>query len=70
MKNNFIHIDKIHTWQSYKDNIYLGCSVYDEALGNFIDVTLKIPAQVYLQDIAGDFKETVRETYKRYIDEL
>ena len=70
MKTNFLHIDQVHTWQAYKDQIYLGCTVYDEAIDSFTDVTLKIPAAIYLQDVAGQFKEIARETYKKHLDTL
>lgn len=70
MKTNYLHIDNVHTWQAYKDTVYIGCSVYDEALGNFTDVTLKIPAHLYLQEIAGKLKDIVKETYKQHLDSI
>lgn len=70
MKTNYLHIDQVHTWQAHKDQIFLGCTIYDEALGNFTDTTLIIPAQIYLQDVAGDFKEVAKATYKKHIDTL
>lgn len=70
MEANFLHIDKVHTWQAYKNNIYLGCVIYDEAIDSFTNVTIKIPAQIYLEDVAGEFRETAKENYKKYIDEI
>lgn len=70
MKTKFLHIDEVHTIQSHKDVVYFGCTVYNEEENKFTDVTLIIPTQIYLQDVAGDFKKTAKTTYKKYIDTL
>ena len=70
MKTKYLHIDQVHTYQAYKDTIYIGCSVYDEALDSFVDITLKIPAHLYLEEFAGNLKNIAKETYKSHLDSL
>ena len=70
MKTNYLHIENVHTWQDYKDTVYIGCSVYDEALGIHTEVMLKIPASMYLEEFAGELKTIVKDTYKKHLDSI
>ena len=71
MKTKFLHIDEVHTIQSHKDVVYFGCNVYNEKDGKFTDVTLVMPAQIYLKEIASKvLKEQVLGNYKAHLDTL
>ena len=70
MKTNYIEINEAHTWQASKDKVYIGCSVYDSDLNNNVEIMLVIPAQIYLEDIAGELKSIVLTEYKRHLDTL
>lgn len=70
MKTNYIEINEAHTWQASGDKVYIGCSAYDTFLNSKVEIMLVIPAQLYLEDIAGELKNIVKGSYKTYLDKL
>ena len=70
MKTNYIEITEAHTWQAYKHTVYIGCKVYDTDLDSYLDITLKIPAHLYLENIAGQLRHTALKAYKAHLDSV
>lgn len=70
METNYLEIMEMHTWQAHKNTVFIGCKVYDVALDSFVDVTLKIPAHLYLEDIAGQLRFIALDAYREYLDTL
>lgn len=71
MKTNYIEVNEVHTFQAYEDVTYIGCSVYDNDLNSNVEIMLRIPTQIYLEDFAGNpFKNIAKEVYKKHLDNL